>query len=230
MPPRATTTLMLTSPETRTGAGRSRAWSRSAWRPDGGGDDEGKSAPVHGSRRRARPGLHAGHGRHAIRAPVSQSQPRWTTTSRAASTWRRADPRRSRGGRAGVRVAGRSPQRLRLRDPALALPVRLLPGRGRPPGWLDSNPTLTDAQTDADRRRAGRPVRHPADWADGHSTGYYTFERLREECPCTEDGAPAPVAAPRRPAAPARADGQSPTAAAHPAGPDLARALLASGP
>jgi DUF971 family protein len=24
-------------------------------------------------------------------------------------------------------------------------------------------------------------------WADGHHTGFYTFARLREECPCPED-------------------------------------------
>jgi DUF971 family protein len=24
-------------------------------------------------------------------------------------------------------------------------------------------------------------------WADGHHTGFYTFQRLRDECPCEED-------------------------------------------
>ncbi len=24
-------------------------------------------------------------------------------------------------------------------------------------------------------------------WADGHHTGFYSFQRLREECPCAQD-------------------------------------------
>ncbi len=26
-------------------------------------------------------------------------------------------------------------------------------------------------------------------WADGHSTGFYTFVHLRRNCPCDEEGA-----------------------------------------
>jgi DUF971 family protein len=55
------------------------------------------------------------------------------------------------------------------------------------PGWLDSNPTLTPTQTElVDLNLVGRYAVAPT-WADGHRTGFYTFERLREQCPCEED-------------------------------------------
>ena len=55
------------------------------------------------------------------------------------------------------------------------------------PGWLDSNPTLTPAQTQlTDLALVGTYAVAPT-WADGHHTGFYTFSRLREECPCPED-------------------------------------------
>ena len=57
------------------------------------------------------------------------------------------------------------------------------------PGWLDSNPTLTPAQTQlVDLTLVGRYALGPV-WEDGHRTGFYTFERLREECPCDDDRA-----------------------------------------
>jgi DUF971 family protein len=57
------------------------------------------------------------------------------------------------------------------------------------PGWLDSNPTLTSAQTQlTDLALVGNYALQPT-WADGHHTGFYTFQRLREECPCEEDTA-----------------------------------------
>jgi DUF971 family protein len=52
------------------------------------------------------------------------------------------------------------------------------------PGWLDTNPTLTDEQTRmVDIHLVGNYAVAPA-WADGHHTGYYTFTLLRDRCPC----------------------------------------------
>ena len=57
------------------------------------------------------------------------------------------------------------------------------------PGWLDSAPTLTEAQTTlSDIQLVGSYAVCPT-WADGHHTGFYTFQRLRDECPCPEDTA-----------------------------------------
>ena len=48
-------------------------------------------------------------------------------------------------------------------------------------------PTLTDAQTTlTDISMVGQYALAPT-WADGHHTGFYTFQRLRDECPCPED-------------------------------------------
>ncbi len=52
------------------------------------------------------------------------------------------------------------------------------------PGWLDSKPTLTPAQTSMTNiQLVGQYALAPT-WADGHSTGYYTFDALRLHCPC----------------------------------------------
>jgi DUF971 family protein len=60
-------------------------------------------------------------------------------------------------------------------------------GEAGMPGWLDSAPTLTDEQvTLTDLQLVGSYALAPT-WADGHHTGYYAFDRLREECPCPED-------------------------------------------
>jgi DUF971 family protein len=62
-------------------------------------------------------------------------------------------------------------------------------GEAGMPGWLDSNPTLSPAQTElTDLQLVGNYAIQPT-WADGHHTGFYTFQRLREECPCAEDTA-----------------------------------------
>ena len=62
-------------------------------------------------------------------------------------------------------------------------------GEAGMPGWLDSKPTLTPAQTQlTDIQLVGQYAIQPT-WADGHHTGYYTFARLRSECPCAEDEA-----------------------------------------
>jgi DUF971 family protein len=65
-------------------------------------------------------------------------------------------------------------------------PCAFCRGEAGRPGWLDSNPTLTDAQTTlTDLRLVGTYAVAPS-WADGHATGFYTFERLRADCPCEE--------------------------------------------
>lgn len=62
-------------------------------------------------------------------------------------------------------------------------------GEAGMPGWLDSNPTLSPAQTElTDLQPVGTYAVAPT-WADGHHTGFYTFQRLREECPCPDDTA-----------------------------------------
>ena len=68
-------------------------------------------------------------------------------------------------------------------------PCAFCRGEAGQPGWLDSNPTLSDDQTTlSDIALVGHYAIQPV-WADGHSTGFYTFERLRAQCPCPEDKA-----------------------------------------
>jgi DUF971 family protein len=65
-------------------------------------------------------------------------------------------------------------------------PCAFCRGEAGRPGWLDSGPTLSEAQvTLSDIALVGHYAIQPV-WADGHSTGYYAFERLREACPCPE--------------------------------------------
>jgi DUF971 family protein len=67
------------------------------------------------------------------------------------------------------------------------------------PGWLDSNPTLTSEQTRlVDLRLVGSYAIAPT-WGDGHQTGFYAFDLLRDRCSCE-------VCAARRAASPARRD------------------------
>jgi DUF971 family protein len=62
-------------------------------------------------------------------------------------------------------------------------------GEAGTPGWLDSSPTLTPDQVRlVDVQLVGNYAVAPT-WGDGHHTGYYTFEQLREHCPCPEDAA-----------------------------------------
>jgi DUF971 family protein len=66
-------------------------------------------------------------------------------------------------------------------------PCAFCRGEAGQPGWLDSEPTLTDEQvTLTDVSMVGQYAIQPI-WADGHGTGFYTFEHLREACPCPED-------------------------------------------
>jgi DUF971 family protein len=68
-------------------------------------------------------------------------------------------------------------------------PCAFCRGEAGQPGWLDSDPTLTEAQlTLTDLALVGQYAVAPT-WADGHHTGYYTFSLLRESCPCPVDTA-----------------------------------------
>jgi DUF971 family protein len=68
-------------------------------------------------------------------------------------------------------------------------PCAFCRGEAGQPGWLDSSPVLTETQTTlTDVALVGQYAIAPA-WADGHHTGFYTFHRLREDCPCEEDAA-----------------------------------------
>ncbi len=63
-------------------------------------------------------------------------------------------------------------------------PCAFCRGEAGRPGWLDSMPTLTPEQTQlVGMRLVGQYALAPT-WADGHDTGYYTFEALRAGCPC----------------------------------------------
>ncbi|MGA2513115.1 MAG: DUF971 domain-containing protein [Candidatus Limnocylindrales bacterium] len=66
----------------------------------------------------------------------------------------------------------------------LLCPCAFCGGEAGRPGWLDTNPELTSAQTQlVGMRLVGAYALAPT-WGDGHDTGYYTFEALRANCPC----------------------------------------------
>lgn len=68
-------------------------------------------------------------------------------------------------------------------------PCAFCRGEAGLPGWLDSKPTLTPEQTRlVDIRLVGHYAITP-EWGDGHHTGIYAFQRLRDYCPCPEDEA-----------------------------------------
>ena len=70
-------------------------------------------------------------------------------------------------------------------------PCAFCRGEAGQPGWLDSNPTLSEDQvTLSDISLVGHYAVQPV-WADGHSSGFYSFEHLRRNCPCAADGGPA---------------------------------------
>jgi DUF971 family protein len=63
-------------------------------------------------------------------------------------------------------------------------PCAFCKGEAGRPGWLDTDPELTPIQVRlADMRLVGQYALGPV-WADGHDTGFYTFESLRAACPC----------------------------------------------
>ncbi|HSM33749.1 MAG TPA: DUF971 domain-containing protein [Anaerolineae bacterium] len=67
-------------------------------------------------------------------------------------------------------------------------PCAFCRGEAGQPGWLDSNPTLSDEQvTLSDISLVGHYAVQPV-WADGHSSGFYSFEHLRRNCPCPAHG------------------------------------------
>jgi DUF971 family protein len=65
-------------------------------------------------------------------------------------------------------------------------PCAFCRGEAGNPGWLDSSPTLSPAQTQlVDVHLVGQYALAPT-WGDGHDTGYYTFDSLRVSCSCAE--------------------------------------------
>jgi DUF971 family protein len=75
--------------------------------------------------------------------------------------------------------------------PAVALrwlcPCAFCRGEAGQPGWLDSRPELTAAQTRlVDIHLVGQYAVAPV-WGDDHRTGYYTFALLRDRCLCDAD-------------------------------------------
>ncbi len=68
----------------------------------------------------------------------------------------------------------------------LSCPCAFCSGEAGRPGWLDTHPELTEPQRRlVDLRLVGAYAIAPT-WADGHDTGYYTFESLRGMCPCPD--------------------------------------------
>ena len=68
----------------------------------------------------------------------------------------------------------------------LNCPCAFCQGEAGQPGWLNTNPTLTTEQTQlVGMRLIGQYALAPT-WGDGHDTGYYTFDALRRDCPCSE--------------------------------------------
>jgi DUF971 family protein len=66
----------------------------------------------------------------------------------------------------------------------LMCPCAFCQGEAGRPGWLDTDPTLTDEQTQIVAARLVGQYAIALTWADGHDTGYYTYESLRAGCPC----------------------------------------------
>jgi DUF971 family protein len=87
-------------------------------------------------------------------------------------------------------------------------PCAFCRGEAGQPGWLDTNPTLDESQvTLSDIAMVGNYAVQPF-WADGHSTGFYSFMHLRRECSCPEDRA-------RRSSSPGDSITQPPTGHTH---------------
>jgi len=63
-------------------------------------------------------------------------------------------------------------------------PCAFCRGEAGMPGWLDTKPTLTPEQTRmVDIALVGQYAVAP-EWGDGHHSGYYPFQLLRDHCPC----------------------------------------------
>jgi DUF971 family protein len=63
-------------------------------------------------------------------------------------------------------------------------PCAFCRGEAGRPGWLDTNPTLTPTQKQLTGARLVGAYALALTWADGHDSGFYTFESLRDQCPC----------------------------------------------
>ena len=59
-------------------------------------------------------------------------------------------------------------------------------GEAGMPGWLDTNTTLTPEQTRLVDVALVGAYAIQITWGDGHATGYYSYQLLREQCPCAE--------------------------------------------
>jgi DUF971 family protein len=66
----------------------------------------------------------------------------------------------------------------------LLCPCAFCQGEAGRPGWLDTNPALTNEQTQMVGARLIGQYAIAVTWGDGHDTGYYTYESLRDDCPC----------------------------------------------
>ena len=68
-------------------------------------------------------------------------------------------------------------------------PCAFCRGEAGKPGWLDTTPTLGGDQLElSDLTLVGQYALQPH-WADGHNSGFYSFEHLRRNCTCAEDSA-----------------------------------------
>jgi DUF971 family protein len=108
----------------------------------------------------------------------------WSMTENPANRPRSIDANREAG---LVTIDWEDGHRSEFAAEALRLlcPCAYCQGEGGRPGWLDTNPTLTAVQTQlTGMRLVGQYALAPT-WADGHDTGYYTFEALRADCPCS---------------------------------------------
>ncbi len=75
-------------------------------------------------------------------------------------------------------------------------PCAFCRGEAGQPGWLDANPELSGDQLElSDLSMVGHYAIQPV-WADGHSSGFYSFAHLRRNCPCPADTAQREAAAP----------------------------------
>jgi DUF971 family protein len=87
-------------------------------------------------------------------------------------------------GRVGIEWADGHHSDWQAAELRLRCPCAFCQGEAGRPGWLDTNPTLTAEQTQLVNMRLVGAYAIAPTWADGHDTGFYTFDMLRAECPC----------------------------------------------
>jgi DUF971 family protein len=66
----------------------------------------------------------------------------------------------------------------------LLCPCAFCRGEAGQPGWLDTNPELTADQTQLVAAGLVGQYALGLTWADGHDSGYYSWDWLRMNCPC----------------------------------------------